>query len=221
MLTNVCCWTRPRQPHCRLTLSTSPHHPLWLYHHQVYIADADDALEQESLLTSLSSSAQKHDTTYRLLFTALPLLSTLPFIYNILVSPSRSTTLPALLSVTSLGITAWTMYSTHTDAGLGDPAKRPSAIFNQRPSGSSSQRSPTADQSPLAYLPYLNYTLAALLLLLSFVYASKGDASDSFWLLLFLPAVMLGVVSVVGGSMREIDRGLGELRGLRYEYKGA
>ncbi len=81
---------------------------------------------------------------------------------------------------------------------------------------------------PLAqYLPYLNGVIAGLLVLLSFAFSGKDSASGGgggagvFWLLLLLPAVMLGVVVVVKASMADVHSGLGELRGLRYEYKGA
>ena len=198
--------------------------------------DELDEEEQEDLLSTLSTSASKNDSIYRVVFTVMPLLSIIPFLWNLVVHPSRSTVLPAMLAVTSLAITAWGMWNVQTDGALGKAGKRPSAIFSQQYSHHSSTSAPAASahtsyEGPLTtYLPWLNAFIATLLLVLSIVFVTRNEehthergkaVSEGFWLLLLLPAVMLGVVSVVKRSMLEIQSGLGELRGLRYEYKGA
>ena len=187
--------------------------------------DELDEEEQESLVSQLSSSATQHDDTYRLAFTLLPFLAILPFPYHALIHPSRSTALPTILAATSLCITGYTMWSVKVDEGMGKASKRPSTIFaRQDPHASASATTSAlarADGPLIAYLPYLNAAIAGLLLLLSFLFWGRRDVSEGFWVLLLLPAVMLGVVTVVKGSMVEIQSGLGELRGLRYEYKGA
>ncbi len=184
--------------------------------------DELDEEEQESLLSTLSTSATRHDCTYRLIFTALPLLATLPFLYQMTVNPSRSTALPTVLALTSLGITAYSMGSVRLDEAMGKAGKRPSTIFARPDSGASASALAQAGGPLMVYLPWLNAAIALLLLLLSFLLSNRTDrVSQGFWVLLLLPAVMLGVVTVVRGSMVEIQSGLGELRGLRYEYKGA
>jgi hypothetical protein len=78
-------------------------------------------------------------------------------------------------------------------------------------------------EGPLAvYVPYLNILIAGFLALISIsTFIRVGSREWVAAMLLLLPAVNLAVVSVVKSSMTEIEQGLGELRGLRYEYKGA
>jgi hypothetical protein len=185
--------------------------------------------EQSTLITSLSTTASQNDSTYRLIFTALPLLSIIPFLWHLLIHPSRSTALPALLSMTSLCITSWGMYSVPLPSSLSSNVRtRPSTIFAPSTSGTTStsiSNSRAAEfQGPLlTHLPRLNVLIAVLLLGVSCLFSSRTDVngSEGFWLLLLLPAVMWGVVFVVKASMLEIQSGLGELEGLKYEYKGA
>lgn len=78
-----------------------------------------------------------------------------------------------------------------------------------------------SDGPLLRALPWLNAGVCAVLLLIGGLLSGKREVSEGYWLSLFLPAVMLGVVSVVRASMREVGAGLRGLEGLRYEYKGA
>jgi hypothetical protein len=78
-------------------------------------------------------------------------------------------------------------------------------------------------EGPLAvYVPYLNILIAGFLALISIsTFIRVGSREWVAAMLLLLPAVNLTMVTVVKSSMTEIEQGLGELRGLRYEYKGA
>ena len=78
------------------------------------------------------------------------------------------------------------------------------------------------EESPInRYLPYLNAVIDALLLLASLAYCSRTDVPEGLWLFLLLPGVIFGMVFMARASMSEIQTGLSELQGMRYEYKGA
>jgi hypothetical protein len=151
-----------------------------------------------------------------------------------------------LLGLTSLGMSAYAMYTVELPsdiprgpsgasgggAGLGRRPK-PSDIFGSlSPSSSrgglferlntSFNITPNAEGPLSVYVPYLNVVIAGFLGLISVsTFIRVGSREWVGAMLLLLPAVNLTVVSVVKSSMTEIEQGLGELRGLRYEYKGA
>ena len=80
----------------------------------------------------------------------------------------------------------------------------------------------TSDESPInQYLPYLNAFICVMLFLASWAYRLRSDVPEGLWLFLLLPGVLFGMVFMARRSMSEIQSGLRELRGMRYEYKGA
>jgi len=75
------------------------------------------------------------------------------------------------------------------------------------------------------YLPYLNVAINVLLGLAAWAYHSRTDVGggvpEGLSLFLLLPGVVFAMGWMARRSMREIQAGLSELQGLRYEYKGA
>jgi hypothetical protein len=154
-----------------------------------------------------------------------------------------------LLGLTSLGMSAYSMYSVALPsdrsfsgtggggAGVGGGGgvgrrPKPSDIFGPLSSSSrgglferlntSFNITPNAESPLSVYVPYLNVVIAGFLGLISVsTFIRIGSREWVAAMLLLLPAVNLAVVAVVKSSMTEIEQGLGELRGLRYEYKGA
>jgi hypothetical protein len=163
---------------------------------------------------------------YRMLFTGLPLVVILPFLWYLGRSTTRSMALLCLLGITSLVSSAYIMYMVPVGAPPGSLSVLPSrtaSSFQQRRDHHVSQPSLllTSDESPInQYLPYLNLFISVLLLLASWAYRSR-DAPEGFWLFLLLPGLIFGMVFVARRSISDIQTGLGKLRGMRYEYKGA
>ena len=76
--------------------------------------------------------------------------------------------------------------------------------------------------SPLTvYLPYLNAFLAVLLVVLAGGFRGKSGVPEGLWAFFLLPAVTFGMVLVVRSSISDVQKGLAELQGMRYDYKGA
>ncbi|KAL2430352.1 hypothetical protein ABEF95_003309 [Exophiala dermatitidis] len=82
------------------------------------------------------------------------------------------------------------------------------------------------------YLPTLNAAISLLLFFSAMAYRSKGRNRDGapsattsvpegLWMFLLLPGLVFVMVYVAKRSMGDIQSGLRELQGLRYEYKGA
>lgn len=74
-------------------------------------------------------------------------------------------------------------------------------------------------------LPFLNPGICVLLALTAWAVWGQGsmrrDVPEGFWLFLLLPGVILGVTWFARRSMTEVQEGLGELRAMKYGYKGA
>ena len=70
-------------------------------------------------------------------------------------------------------------------------------------------------------LPWLNLAITILLLVTSWAVKGRVSAPEPLWLFLLLPAVMLGAITVARKSMTDVQVGIGELEGKRYDYKGA
>ncbi|KAI1616406.1 hypothetical protein EDD36DRAFT_134533 [Exophiala viscosa] len=177
--------------------------------------------EQEHLLTKLRASESSTNAQYTLIFTALPLIVTLPFLWYLTLSTSRSMALLCLLSITSLASSSYIMLFVPTS-----PSQSPSVAERSAPPNSRAEAArrkfTLSDQSPInQYLPYLNASIDALLFLASMAYRSRTNVPGGLWLFLLLPAVMFAMVFMARRSINEISRGLDELQGLRYEYKGA
>jgi hypothetical protein len=155
---------------------------------------------------------------YTMVFSVLPLMVTLPFLWYLALSTSRPMALMCLLSVTSLVSSAYTMYFVPaTDPAAGHQQRRPSSRHkNKIPVLNATDTSPVNQ-----YLPYLNAAIASLLVLASLAYRSRTDVPEGLWLFLLLPAAILGMVVLAKRSMTEIQSGLSDLQSMRYEYKGA
>jgi hypothetical protein len=174
--------------------------------------DEMDEQEQESLITSLRAREDLSNAQYTLIFTILPLTATPVFIYYLFAASSlRSTPLLCLLALTSLAASSYTMRFIPLYA-----ASSPSRAQLARPALFVDSESPVQ-----TLLPWLNGAIAGLLLFASWAVKGRANAPEGMWLVLCLPAVMLGVVAVARKSMKDVMVGLGELEGRRYELKGA
>ncbi|KAL6251271.1 hypothetical protein RBB50_001479 [Rhinocladiella similis] len=196
--------------------------------------DEMDEQEQESLLTRLRASESSTNAQYTLIFTALPLIVTLPFLWYLFLATSRIMALLCLLSITSLGSSAYIMSFmpvSSTSSSPGSASGRrpppPSVVFGPASSSgrdsSSSFFATSPDDGPVKqYLPYMNAAISVILLLLAAMgYRARTDVPEGLWLFLVLPAVIFGMVVMARRSIGEIQTGLRELQGMKYDYKGA
>ncbi|KAK5455175.1 hypothetical protein LTS15_005895 [Exophiala xenobiotica] len=190
--------------------------------------DDQDAEEQENLLTKLRASESSTNAQYTLIFTVLPLIVSLPFFWYLSISTTRTMALLCLLSITSLGASAYIMHfvpipgSSSSSSSSSQSGRRPppSSVFGT--GTGSGQQLMVWDKTPInQYLPYLSGSISALLLLAAWGYRSRTDVPEGLWLFLLLPAVIFGMVFMARRSIIEIQTGLTELQGMRYEYKGA
>ena len=173
--------------------------------------DLINLLEQENLITSLAARDTSQNANYRLIFTFLPLITIVPFFYLMFTSP-RSLGLLSIMAISSLCSTAYTMYVSGASNSGG-------AVGRSALSLSGSEHGPIEK-----YLPLLNILLAGLLGLSGLVMVKRERDTgivEGTWMFMFLPAVLLGIVAVARKTMNEVQTGIGELRGLRYGYKGA
>ncbi|KAI1460765.1 hypothetical protein F4805DRAFT_415323 [Annulohypoxylon moriforme] len=203
-----------------------------------------DEQEQEDLIATLTQQNETRNAQFRLLLLVLPAVSALPYLIA-LVSPSSrnqpggTSSSTALLSLTSLASTAWTLWIQRPgvtgiralDAWAGGNADASVSANRLRKRNDDDGRSDIASSpfwaeehrdSPLArYLPYLNISLCAVLVLAGML--SKSGASQGYWGhvgLNNLPAIVYGVVLIAKMVMGSVDPER-ELSALRYEYKGA
>ncbi|KAI1630038.1 hypothetical protein EDD37DRAFT_645763 [Exophiala viscosa] len=184
--------------------------------------DEIDEEEQEHLLTKLRASESSTNAQYTLIFTALPLIVTLPFLWYLTLSTSRTMALLCLLSITSLASSSYIMFFVPTSTSQSPSVAERSAPNLGSRAEAARRKFTLSDQSPInQYLPYLNASIDALLFLASMAYRSRTNVPEGLWLFLLLPAVMFAMVFMARRSINEISRGLDELQGLRYEYKGA
>lgn len=106
-----------------------------------------------------------------------------------------------------------------------------SAIVNrrsQRRSGGSRQAGLLGDSSfggpdsPLTqYLPYLDAFLSVLLVVLAGGFRGRSDLPDGWWAFFLLPGLAFVIVLAVRTTINDVQKGLTELQGMRYGYKGA
>ena len=174
--------------------------------------DEMDEEEQEHLITSLKAKEASENEQYTLVFSILPLIVTLPFIYHLFAgSGLRSMPLLCLLSITSLLSSAYTMrfIPIYSASAPGKAQLARPALFVD------------SDSPVQTLLPLLNLVIAVLLLLISWAVKGRASAPEALWLFLPLPAVMLGVITVARKSMADVQAGIGELEGKKYDYKGA
>ncbi len=79
-------------------------------------------------------------------------------------------------------------------------------------------------------LPWLNGAICVVLGLAAMVLYQRGTSSgaekeeigaEGMWLVCLLPGIACTMIEVTLRSMQDVDRGVGELDRLRYQYKGA
>lgn len=197
--------------------------------------------EQETLITNLRSSETKSNAQYTMIFTALPLAVILPFLRFLFTSSKKSITLACILSITSLLSTAYIMYMIPADAALFFSTSADnhaasldlSAVVNRRSQRARQQAAAHRDggsstffaggpDSPLTvYLPFLNAFVAVLLVVLAGGFRGKPGVPDGLWAFFLLPGLVFVVVLTVRSSIGDVQKGLTELQGMRYGYKGA
>ncbi|KIX94433.1 uncharacterized protein Z520_09819 [Fonsecaea multimorphosa CBS 102226] len=189
-----------------------------------------DEEEQEHLLQNLQASETSTNAIYTMVFTGLPLVVTLPFMWYLSRSTSRAMAFLCLLSITSLASSAYIMYMIPTSTPIGSlssgPTRTTSSTTRQRQAhGTGVSQGAfllTSSESPInQYLPYLNAFIDALLFIASMGYRSRHDVPEGLWLFLLLPGLIFAMVFITRRSMSEVHAGLAELEGLRYEYRGA
>jgi hypothetical protein len=71
------------------------------------------------------------------------------------------------------------------------------------------------------YLPYLNGAISGLLLLASWSLKRRSDSQEGLWVFLLLPAIMFAMVMIARKSMADVETGITQLDGMKYNYKGA
>lgn len=212
-----------------------------------------DEQSQESLISSLSTSNDAANTLYTRIFTLLPLLACLPFLWTLFITaPSHGALgavfLPCILGVTSLGVSSLVMgfVPLNTAAGdgaggegvgkgtLSDIARAQSARRHAVAAGRGARLGvelpfcvPVDAAGPVArYAMGLNGVVCVGMGVFGVMFMGGNSAKmprelQGFWMLCWVPGVMWVVVRVVRGAMEGVERGVGELKGLRYGLKGA
>jgi hypothetical protein len=209
---------------------------------------AYDEQEQEDLIRSLAAQNAARNAQFRLFLLAVPALSTIPyllFMYNSLFGNKKGIgrggggggrdTYTAILSLTSLACTTWTLYSLPPgetgirvfDARTGVSSASTSNRRQNIGSAASPLRPQHHPRSPLeTYLPYLNAVLCGILVVTGLLSSSSSRSSaiaSQHWghvSLAYLPAIDYAVVLAAKMLMGSVDPER-ELNALRYEYKGA
>ena len=184
--------------------------------------------EQDHLLQDLQASETSNNAIYTMVFTVLPLIVVLPFLWYLSRSTTKSMALLCLLSVTSLISSAYIMYMIPVSTALGSLSgitRTSSTAHQRRQHGAGFSQTSfllTSDESPVnQYLPWLNAFISALLFLASWAHRSRSDVPEGLWLFLLLPGLVFGMVFMATRSMAEVHTGLSDLRRMRYGYKGA
>ncbi|KAH8601027.1 hypothetical protein B0O99DRAFT_610118 [Bisporella sp. PMI_857] len=180
------------------------------------LPEAMDEQEQENLIAQLSRQTQSQNKLYAQILLVLSLLCIPPYIPTLFYP---STSILSLLSISSLLSTAFLIHilpPTKTSISFLDALSSPPS--NSRGSGVGIKGNVYEAQGPLEkYLPYLNGVLCILLGILGTVFRAREEVWRGFG---WVPGVIYGVVLVGKVVMAGVDPE-GELKGLRYEFKGA
>ncbi|KAL9636337.1 MAG: hypothetical protein Q9164_002883 [Protoblastenia rupestris] len=169
-----------------------------------------DEEEQEKLIQKLKEEDEKRNEQYKKrLFLAIDTVAATTFIPALLMSPLFQVKLICLFSMTSLIATAYILvFVPNTKDSAGD--------------GPYSTQILSADPKlgPLKqYLSFLNGGLSLLLSLNAYPLKGKSGVHEGFWVLCFLPIVILSINTLARRLMLSLD--IGELEKLKYGYKGA
>lgn len=168
-------------------------------------------LEQEHLIESLRQQNELRNQQVRTAFIAIPLVLILPYTLVLFNAPVSHVFLLGLLGVTSLASSAYTMaYLPLQPHTTSRPNQSTLDIMSPESGGPVEQ-----------YLGLLNLAICGVLAFASWALwvQDKGQDMGKWVMVLCSPAVVLGVILIVRREMRSVD--IGELEGLRYQYKGA
>jgi hypothetical protein len=172
--------------------------------------------EQENLIRTLEKENTTRNKQFATALLALPLLSIVPYTPTLF---DEHTTLLSILSITSLLSTAYLLYILppgRTAIAYLDNLNASSSIDN--PARRQFSQNLGLDEGPIRqYLPYLNFGLCGLLVLLGLLVSRKIELWAGFG---WLPVGVYGVVLLAKWMMGSVDPE-GELGGLRYAFKGA
>lgn len=211
--------------------------------------DELDEEEQEHLISSLQAQSRNTNAIYATVFTLLPLACVPLYLYHLIfnsVIPGRLRVL-SLLSITSLLVSSFMMFFMsnidNTDARTRLNARQRQvhrSTFQQPQAASLATRAKEAftqlmdklddlrmnldaDGPLIQSLPFLNGIMCFLLAIAAWPLSTREvkGVPDFMWLYLLVPTVMLLVTAAARLSIRNEQQGLQELRGLRYDYKGA
>ncbi|KAL4870626.1 hypothetical protein BDV12DRAFT_165502 [Aspergillus spectabilis] len=164
-----------------------------------------DEEEQERVIKYLKTQNEERDLQYSLVFSAIPLLSTIVFIPSLLPLKDLGlfTRFLSLSSILSLLATAYTMK--YVPLQRSDPkGKRPI-------------RDPDLAAHVRKYIIPGN---SGICVFLGLAYLSSSAASPGIQPVAYLvPAALLATIMIVRQVMMSVD--LRPLEDLRYEYKGA
>jgi hypothetical protein len=183
--------------------------------------DELDEEHQERLIADLQAQDAAKNEFYRKAFSAIPILTSVFFLYTAITASKARETLVAFLCISSSLCTAYVLYFIPAEA----PDKK----------GKKPVYRAEASKSPIeAYLPPLNDILAGVLLIASGIGwlkvpreepwkealpASKYTLHDVDKYILTFAVVIYGLCMWARKQLRPLD--LEELHKARYEYKGA
>ncbi|KAF2431915.1 hypothetical protein EJ08DRAFT_648578 [Tothia fuscella] len=183
-----------------------------------------DEEEQEQLINEYIENDARKTQGYKRAFLSIPLLLPILYIPSLLspTSPTSTSTPPTLLlpAILSLLITAYTLSLIPTRFELHPP--QPQQQQNQSQQSQSQATNTSLSLSPLSllfhkYIDHLNAILCILLLPFAYQGKVKGREDDVWFAC--LPGVVFVLIYIVRTQLKPVD--LGELRRLRYGYKGA
>ncbi|CEO61175.1 hypothetical protein PMG11_05487 [Penicillium brasilianum] len=163
-----------------------------------------DEEEQEQLIEQLQRQNHARNAQYHIIFTSIPLISTIAFLPSVFSASSLVEWLLSLLGVLSLLATAYTM--------------RLSPLHPDR----KGKQAITAENDRLARLhSALHFGNGALCLLLAVAYFVVGTGSTYTIrpVLYLIPGAMLAAILLARDTMLSVD--LSSLKDLQYQYKGA
>ena len=168
-------------------------------------------LEQETLIDSLTTKNTTQNAIYTKVLSALPLVAAGPYVLNL----APASHIQRILSLSCLFVTAYLAYTfPPEETGLAPLDERRTVtrgnVRDERRNLFAEPESPARK-----YLPYLNLALATVIFLLSLVRGGGTFAVVQGC----LPVLVYGVVVAAKLVMAGVDPS--ELRGLKYDYKGA
>ncbi|KAK5997817.1 hypothetical protein PT974_00179 [Cladobotryum mycophilum] len=196
--------------------------------------EAMDEQEQDQFIQTLSQENALRNEQFSRFLLLLPLATTAAYIRPLL---RPGTAVFALLSITSLLVTAFLLYRLPaTETGIvpldtwahsSSSSNNSTARRNTFPSraglrGMAGRGLPIgAGRSPLEkYLPYMNLALTVLLMLMGLVRGDDRGGGFGWVSMGNLPALIYSVIVTSKIVMAGVDPER-DLAGLRYEYKGA